>query len=376
MNGTVYALEVYNGALYAGGSFTTAGGVSCGGFARWNGSSWSSIGGFFLGTIYALEIHDGMLAIGGQFTGFGGSPNLSSTNGSSYANYGVGGADGPIYAIASHEGRLVIGGDFSFAGNLPARRLAAFDGTTWSEVAGGADDAVYALASHLSELQVGGWFTTVGASPLTSPRWARWSSTGVPAFNRQPASVTVAPGASTSFTAEFVQGYSFDDTRWYKGNDPLVDGPTGTGSTISGATLSTLAIANVSAADVGIYARRVSNGCGEGSSNAASLSINVVDAGADVPPATALERVAPNPARGAAAVSYALARPARVALSVFDVAGRAVRRFERGVESAGRHVATWDARGDDGRAARPGLYFVRLDVDGTMVGTKKIVLAP
>ena len=50
MNGTVHALRSHGGFLYAGGSFTTAGGVSTGGLARWNGTGWSSAGGFFQGT--------------------------------------------------------------------------------------------------------------------------------------------------------------------------------------------------------------------------------------------------------------------------------------------------------------------------------------
>ncbi|MGB9613419.1 MAG: chitobiase/beta-hexosaminidase C-terminal domain-containing protein, partial [Candidatus Margulisiibacteriota bacterium] len=42
MNGSVYALAVdSSGNLYAGGSFTTAGGVSANRIAKWNGSSWS-----------------------------------------------------------------------------------------------------------------------------------------------------------------------------------------------------------------------------------------------------------------------------------------------------------------------------------------------
>src|SRR5262249_51340993 len=101
MNGPVYALRTYNGQLYAGGSFTTAGGVSTGGLARWDGANWTACGGFFLGTVYALEIHNGVLAIGGSFPGFGGSPNLSSYDGFTYANFGTGGTDAPVRSLAS-----------------------------------------------------------------------------------------------------------------------------------------------------------------------------------------------------------------------------------------------------------------------------------
>ena len=48
MNGSVYALTVYNGELIAGGDFTTAGGASANDIARWNGSAWerwAAVGG-------------------------------------------------------------------------------------------------------------------------------------------------------------------------------------------------------------------------------------------------------------------------------------------------------------------------------------------
>jgi len=48
MNGQVSALTVFDDgsgpALYAGGAFTTAGGVVVNGIAKWNGSSWSQLG--------------------------------------------------------------------------------------------------------------------------------------------------------------------------------------------------------------------------------------------------------------------------------------------------------------------------------------------
>ena len=48
MNNTVRALTVFDDgsgpALYAGGAFTTAGGVAANHIAKWNGSSWSALG--------------------------------------------------------------------------------------------------------------------------------------------------------------------------------------------------------------------------------------------------------------------------------------------------------------------------------------------
>ena len=44
MNGMVRALAVSGSDLYAGGSFTTAGGSAANRIAKWNGSGWSALG--------------------------------------------------------------------------------------------------------------------------------------------------------------------------------------------------------------------------------------------------------------------------------------------------------------------------------------------
>src|SRR5262245_51072257 len=79
MNNLVYALTTLpNGDLVAGGAFTTAGGVSANGIARWNGTTWSSLGsgvGYSHGTggVRALTtLPNGDLVAGGAFTTAGG----------------------------------------------------------------------------------------------------------------------------------------------------------------------------------------------------------------------------------------------------------------------------------------------------------------
>jgi hypothetical protein len=56
-SGTVDALAVLpNGDLVAGGSFTTAGGVTVNRIARWNGTSWSPLGSGMSSTVWALAV--------------------------------------------------------------------------------------------------------------------------------------------------------------------------------------------------------------------------------------------------------------------------------------------------------------------------------
>jgi flagellar hook assembly protein FlgD len=49
---------------------------------------------------------------------------------------------------------------------------------------------------------------------------------------------------------------------------------------------------------------------------------------------------------------------------VIDVLGRRVHTIAGGTWGAGVHSLTWDGAGRDGRAAAPGLYFVRVRTPG------------
>jgi hypothetical protein len=115
-----------DGVLYAGGQFTTAGGVSANHIAHWDGTTWSALG---LGM-------DSWVAI----------------------------------LMLANDGTLYAGGQFSTAGNVPAKAIARWDGTTWSAlgsgISGGFSPSTYALAmTDEDTLYAGGWFTRAGDNP-------------------------------------------------------------------------------------------------------------------------------------------------------------------------------------------------------------------
>jgi hypothetical protein len=373
-DGPVYALKAYGGYLYAGGSFTAIGGVSTGGLARYNGSTWSAVGGFFLGSVYSLEVYNGVLAIGGDFTGINFSPDLAYYNGFSYGTFGTGGSNVAVTILHANGSRLYVGGTFTTAGGVPANHVAYWDGV-WHGASGGANNSVYALGSIGGEEQVGGVFTTVGASVL-SPGWARYSETGVPWFVQQPYSQSVTAGTNVSFTGRTAPGYGTVTLQWQRYGAPVADGPTGTGSVISGANGETLLLENVSIADAGYYQLVATNSCGSVSSFEVTLTVDGVTAApvAEAIPSDVFEGLGPNPTRGAARMAFALARDARVQMRIHDVAGRLIRQVDAGAMPAGRHQLTWDGHADDGHAARAGLYFVRLEVEGRSLGTRRLVL--
>jgi len=84
--------------------------------------------------------------------------------------------------------------------------------------------------------------------------------------------------------------------------------------------------------------------------------------------------VMPNPATTNASIGYALPERWRSArLSVHDVAGRLVRRFDPAAGAQGLLAVDWDGRASSGERVASGVYFVRLEVDGA-IATQRMVL--
>jgi hypothetical protein len=387
MNGTVYALRSFGGMLYAGGSFTTAGGIAANGLARWNGTSWSAVGFSVSGTVYSLEIHDGNLVIGGNFTGPFGAFHLATWNGALYLNVIPGGTDGDVYAMRSFGGRLHVGGNFTHVGaGIPATRAASYGDGGWTETSGGADDYVFALGDYAGELVAGGWFGTVKNNLIPSPRMARWSPTGAPWIASNPWSLTLAPGSTAEFSSQYQHGTNPVTLQWLYYDLPLSDGLREGGSLVSGSNTTTLRIQNLSGHDVGQYRLVVGSPCGADTSAVARLDLPYttgVEPGQTPGLVTAFESVAPNPTRQSSLLTFSLERDADVRVRVHDVRGRLIRSLAIGRMTAGRHAVPWNARGAAGTAAsgagagggvRSGIYFLRLEVDGRPVGTKRVAV--
>jgi len=190
-----------NGDIYVGGSFTTAGGRSAKGIAKWDGSSWSEVGNGISGSLQvvnAIAINGNEVYVGGRFTSAGSvSANYvakwnSSTNSWSALGAGAGGdfLNPPIvFALAVSGNDLYMGGIFSKAGEVAASNIAHWDGNGWSTLGsgvGGDNPAVLAMAATTSEVFVGGAFTTAGGK--LSYKFGRWkvSVTSVDANNNAP----------------------------------------------------------------------------------------------------------------------------------------------------------------------------------------------
>jgi hypothetical protein len=92
------------------------------------------------------------------------------------------------------------------------------------------------------------------------------------------------------------------------------------------------------------------------------------------PRATALRVIQPNPARSRMSIEYSLSQQAPVRLQMIDLAGRVVAEVENQTRGAGVWHAGWNGLTRSGAKAAPGIYLVRLEVDGRLIGQRKVTL--
>jgi hypothetical protein len=162
----VQALAVSGTNLYVGGWFTTAGGVTVNGIAKWDGNAWSALGsgmaqdsGTTSGGVYALTVSGTNIYAGGQFTAAGGvtANYIAKWDGSTWSALGSG-MDGVAGALAVSGTNLYAGGGFTTAGGAAVSNIAKWDGSTWSSLGSGVNSYVHALAISGTNLFAGGGF--------------------------------------------------------------------------------------------------------------------------------------------------------------------------------------------------------------------------
>jgi hypothetical protein len=178
----VWALCEHQGQLYAAGAFVQSGTTTVNGVARWNGSTWLPLGiglQWQLGMYYCGRalLSDGTdLYIGGDFDRAGGVPAsyIARWNGATWS--GVGGGINnfgwaSVWRLVQHQGRIYASGSFGQAGSVLADNVAAWDGSQWHAVGAGVQNPLFgvaanALATFNNELYVGGNFIFSGNTQL------------------------------------------------------------------------------------------------------------------------------------------------------------------------------------------------------------------
>ncbi len=176
-NGDVYSLAVSGTSLYVGGQFTNIGSTlvsagqirnyiaqldATGAATGWNPNANNAVN--------ALAVNGSTIYAGGSFTSLGGVQRnfvaaLDATTG--VVLPWDPSASSAVFALAADSSTVYAGGAFTTIGGQSRNHIAALDpasgsATIWD---GNANDFVWALAVDGSTIYAGGWFTNIGGQP-------------------------------------------------------------------------------------------------------------------------------------------------------------------------------------------------------------------
>ena len=209
---SVYALEKFEGELYAGGVFTEIGGINASYLARWNGSAWGPVANLisfmaadglhandtalFIGdggrvrywngtglfnltgnnsssfnsTAYAITHYQDTLYCGGFFS----SPfaRVAKWNGTNYESL-TSGCNAQVGVLTPFEDQLFVAGNFQLAGDSLVNRTALWNGQEWNRMGAGVNDDVFVHCFFQDTLYIGGRFTMANGQPAS--RVAKWN---------------------------------------------------------------------------------------------------------------------------------------------------------------------------------------------------------
>ena len=242
-DGPVEAMIPFNGELIIAGAFRSIGGVPLNRIARFNGVRFASIGtGFRSGFVSSLAVWNGRLYAAGSFgaPSFNLPPSASDPNrvafwnGSAWQTAGSG-LNSTVQALTVYNGKLVAGGFFDITAPGGGARVAQFDGTTWSPLSptfNKAISTVFTLAATDTGLVAGGLFSSsdgfVGSMFFDGSNWTAMDGGAV-----GPLSGVSFVRNSTTFRGQFILLGIFDFTGTIPAYGMAAWGPTPSGNGLS-----------------------------------------------------------------------------------------------------------------------------------------------
>lgn len=170
-----------NGDIVVGGDFASIDSFGIMGLARWDGATWSRLGGQDAGEIHAMATLDnGDLVVGGGvWMPHPQANNIARWNGTAWfpLGSGLGDTSAEVFAITPLPGgALLAGGRFATAGGLPAANIARWNGAAWSPLGTGVPFTVRAV-----HVLPNGDVVAAGEPWLAGGVWstgiARWNGT-------------------------------------------------------------------------------------------------------------------------------------------------------------------------------------------------------
>src|SRR5580765_8468778 len=136
VDGFVGVFATNGSDVYIGGDFTSVGNVLATDIAKWDGQTWSALGSGMNASgqafVYRMAVApNGDIYAGGQFTSAGGinATNVAKWNGVAWSPLGLGignppPSNIPVMAMALSGSNLYVGGGFTNAGGLNIKALA------------------------------------------------------------------------------------------------------------------------------------------------------------------------------------------------------------------------------------------------------------
>ena len=229
-----------------------------------------------------------------------------------------------VHSLTVFGGDLIAGGTFTTAGSAPAVRIAAWDGSSWTNLGSGADGPVYGLTVYDDQLFAGGSFTTAGGT--SANRIAAWNGSSWSPL-----------GTGVNYWVEDLTVY---DNRLVAGGQ----------FTIAGGKISAY-VATWEEIATGI----------DGGGDVTAYSVELV-------------QNHPNPFNPSTMISFSLSTRAQIRLSIYDVQGKLVIHLVEGVLGEGVHKAVWNGKDMRGNPVTSGLYFYRLRTGDATLSKKMLLL--
>jgi hypothetical protein len=166
----VGALCKYKDALYAGGNFIGPQGAGLDVIAKWDGKTWSSVGGGLkrLGPEYSvisLTVNNGKLYVSGVGLSLDGKTprNILTWDGMKWDTVGSCRFDGPVFTTCSFNNDIIAGGNFVLCDS--GKYVSRLHNNQWvSASISGAVSGAFAFCIYNKELYAGGYFEDNGES--------------------------------------------------------------------------------------------------------------------------------------------------------------------------------------------------------------------
>jgi hypothetical protein len=222
-NGAIDAMAIYNNEIYIGGNFDNAS-AGIWRIVKWNGTNYVPLsgGGVYGGMddIVDMVVYNNELYVSGTFTKAAGNAGnyIQKWNGTSWSDVGGGvmgqfGGNGQIHDMKVYNNELYVAGVFSTAGGVPAQYIAKWDGTNWCSFGSTFDNTLMAIEFKSGDMYVAGAFYNVDGDSITGvAKWTGGSyvdtcghiASGIneTVFNNEELSIYPNP-VTSQFTIEF-----------------------------------------------------------------------------------------------------------------------------------------------------------------------------